>query len=419
MSPLDDDTSVLSTRTVYEEHSDDLRVEARSLKFEGLGVHRSLSSASPAFLSTGFASGSDTSKLRFYLIDPLASPALLRSEIPLSFTSKQTVSVSRLAIADVLAGISDKVVVIVGPCSIHNPQEAKEYAALLKQASKGLEYLVVIMRAYFEKPRTTVGWKGLINDPEIDGSYSINAGLRLARTLLSEITHSGVPVGCELLDTISPQFLSDCISWGAIGARTTESQLHRELASGMSFPVGFKNGTDGGLTVAVDAMRSASHPHAFLGVTKSGLAAIVRTKGNQDLHVILRGGSKGTNYDAESVQSAAQQVQKISSTDIPFLPAVMIDCSHANSRKDHNNQPKVIASVCEQLKKGEKGILGVMIESNLEAGSQKTPNGKNGLKRGVSITDACVDWKTTQTMLKDLNEAVKARRALNGAPKLH
>ncbi|SCV73154.1 BQ2448_7079 [Microbotryum intermedium] len=398
MSPLDDDTSVLSTRSVYEEHSDDLRVEA---------------------------------------IDPLASPALLRSEIPLSFTSKQTISASRLAVADVLAGISDKVVVIVGPCSIHNPQEAKEYAALLKQEAKGLDHLVVIMRAYFEKrktlttfvlflvawhstqPRTTVGWKGLINDPEIDGSYSINAGLRLARTLLSEITHSGVPVGCELLDTISPQFLSDCISWGAIGARTTESQLHRELASGMSFPVGFKNGTDGGLTVAVDAMRSASHPHAFLGVTKSGLAAIVRTKGNQDLHVILRGGSKGTNYDAESVQSAAQQVQKISTSEIPFLPAVMVDCSHANSQKDHKNQPKAIASVCEQLKKGENGIMGVMIESNLEAGSQKTPNGKNGLKRGVSITDACVDWKTTQAMLKDLNEAVKARRALNGAPKTH
>ncbi|ORY72925.1 hypothetical protein BCR35DRAFT_153469 [Leucosporidium creatinivorum] len=384
--------SVASERSVYEQDGDDLRIEA---------------------------------------LEPLASPALLRSELPLSWTSKNTISAARIAVSEVLSGASDKVVVIVGPCSIHNPAEAKEYAALLKEEAKSLPNLVVIMRAYFEKPRTTVGWKGLINDPEIDGSFSINKGLRIARSLLADITDSGMPVGCELLDTISPQFLSDCVSWGAIGARTTESQLHRELASGTSFPIGFKNGTDGSLSVAVDAMRSASHPHAFLGVTESGLAAIVRTKGelprscslavftnlaahtgNRDLHVILRGGTKGTNFDSVSVKAAAASVGKISTAEIPFLPAAMVDASHANSSKDHNNQPKVIANVCEQLAAGERGIMGVMIESNLEAGNQKTPTGKVGLRRGVSITDACVDWETTKPMLRGLNDAVAARRTL-------
>ncbi|KAI5476174.1 3-deoxy-8-phosphoheptulonate synthase [Pseudohyphozyma bogoriensis] len=353
--------------------------------------------------------------LRILGFDPLVQPALLRAEIPLSRASKQVISQARFAVAEILAGFSDKIVVIVGPCSIHNPDEAKEYAALLKKEAEGLPNLVVLMRAYFEKPRTTVGWKGLINDPEIDGSFAINRGLRLARTLLSEITNSGVPVGCELLDTISPQFLSDCVSWGAIGARTTESQLHRELASGVSFPIGFKNGTDGGLGVAVDAMRSASHPHAFLGVTESGLAAIVRTRGNKDLHVILRGGSKGTNYDSESVKAAAASVAKVVSPETPFLPAVMVDASHANSQKDHNNQPKVVDSVCEQLKAGEKGIMGVMVESNLEAGAQKAPNGKVGLKKGISITDACIDWETTKACLKKLDEAVAARRKVNAS----
>lgn len=322
---------------------------------------------------------------------------------------------------------------------------------------------------FFLQPRTTVGWKGLINDPDINGSFQINKGLRIARGLLAEITASGVPVACELLDTISPQYLADIISWGAIGARTTESQLHRELASGVSFPIGafgpsflalraftdsllffsssprifppscalpslpsfclffppsfflssrplhlyhfpsspltgFKNGTDGSLGVAVDAMRSASHPHSFLGVTESGIAAIVRTAGNRDVHVILRGGSRGTNYDEPSVNDAASQVKKITSAESPFLPAVMVDASHANSSKDHRNQPKVIKSVCEQLTKGSEAIMGVMVESNLEEGAQKAPNGREGLKRGVSITDACVDWQTTKGLLRDLSE---------------
>ncbi|GAA5899575.1 hypothetical protein JCM6882_001154 [Rhodosporidiobolus microsporus] len=348
--------------------------------------------------------------LNIAAIEPLIQPALLKAEIPLSDASKRTISRSRAQVASVLRGESDKLVVVVGPCSIHNVDEAKEYAALLKEEAKKCPELVVLMRAYFEKPRTTVGWKGLINDPDINGTFQINKGLRIARTLLSEITGSGVPVACELLDTISPQYLADVISWGAIGARTTESQLHRELASGTSFPIGFKNGTDGSLGVAVDAMRSASHPHSFLGVTEQGIAAIVRTHGNRDVHVILRGGSRGTNYDTDSVNSAAAQVKKIATSELPFLPAVMVDASHANSQKDHRNQPKVIASVCEQLNAGSTGIMGVMVESNLEEGAQKAPNGREGLKRGVSITDACVDWPTTQKLLHDLNAAILARR---------
>ncbi len=271
------------------------------------------------------------------------------------------------------------------------------------------EGLLVVMRAYFEKPRTTVGWKGLINDPDINGTFQINRGLKIARNLLVDLTAQGVPVACEVLDTISPQYTSDLYSWGAIGARTTESQLHRELVSGLSMPVGFKNGTDGGLGVAVDAIRASSQPHAFMGVNEQGLAAIVRTVGNADLHIVHRGGSKGTNYDAASVASSKTQLKSA----LPDRhPSIMIDCSHGNSNKDYRNQPKVVDSIAEQLANGEDAITGVMIESHLNEGKQSEP--KNGnvdeLKYGVSITDGCVGWETTVEMLDKLNAAVLKRR---------
>ncbi|KAN0079981.1 hypothetical protein V8E55_009547 [Tylopilus felleus] len=336
--------------------------------------------------------------------DPLVQPALLRHEITPTEASQLTIASARYNSARVLAGHDDRVLVIVGPCSIHSPEQALEYAKLLKDKIPTWDNLIIIMRSYL----TTVGWKGLINDPDIDGSFQINKGLRKARQLLCDLTDLGVPVGSELLDTISPQYLADLISWGAIGARTTESQLHRELASGVSFPIGFKNGTDGSVSVAIDAMRSASNPHAFMGVTEHGLAAIVKTRGNRDVHVILRGGTKGPNYASEHVAAAAKAIEKARPKN---HPSIMIDCSHGNSQKNHNNQPKVLDDICSQLAAGSKTITGVMIESNINAGRQDVPSeGPSGLKHGVSITDACVDWQTTVTMLDKLNEAVGQRR---------
>ncbi|KAH9964956.1 hypothetical protein BC827DRAFT_902279 [Russula dissimulans] len=333
--------------------------------------------------------------------DPLIQPALLRHEIQFTAESQRTIASARYHAARVLAGHDDRVVVVVGPCSIHSPDQALDYAKLLKDKLPSWPNLLIIMRAYLCKPRTTVGWKGLINDPAIDGSFQINKGLRLARQLLCDLTHLGIPVGSELLDTISPQYLNDLVSWGAIGARTTESQLHRELASGVSFPIGFKNGTDGSITVAVDAMRSSSNPHAFMGVTGQGIAAIVKTRGNQDLHVILRGGTKGPNFAAEHVREAVATIAKARSR---HHPSIMIDCSHGNSQKNHNNQPKVLDDICSQLRSGDKNITGVMIESHINAGRQDVPDeGPAGLKYGVSITDACVDWQTTVGMLDRLN----------------
>ncbi|THV00606.1 3-deoxy-7-phosphoheptulonate synthase [Dendrothele bispora CBS 962.96] len=362
----------------------------------------------------------DHSKVTDYLqdrrvlgYDPLIQPALLRHEIVSSPQSHRTIASARFSASQILAGSDDRVLVIVGPCSIHSPSQAIEYAKLLKAKIPSWDNLLIVMRAYFEKPRTTVGWKGLINDPEIDGSFKINKGLRTARKLLCDLTDLGVPVGSELLDTISPQYISDLISWGAIGARTTESQLHRELASGVSFPIGFKNGTDGSVSVSIDAMLSASNPHAFMGVTPQGLAAIVKTRGNKDVHVILRGGSRGTNYHAEAVKEAAGQIEK----KLGGLggggrkASVMIDCSHGNSQKNHLNQPKVLNSICSQLEAGETAITGVMIESNIHAGRQDVPvEGPAGLKDGVSITDACVDFDMTVEMLDGLNKAVAKRR---------
>ncbi|KAJ3981891.1 3-deoxy-7-phosphoheptulonate synthase [Lentinula detonsa] len=339
--------------------------------------------------------------------DPLVQPALLRHEITSSANSHRTIASARYSAASILSGHDDRVLVIVGPCSIHSPEQALEYARMLKAKVPTWPNLLIVMRAYlYEKPRTTVGWKGLINDPDINGTFKINKGLRAARQLLCDLTDLGVPVGSELLDTISPQYIADLISWGAIGARTTESQLHRELASGVSFPIGFKNGTDGSVTVAIDAMHSASNPHAFMGVTEQGLASIVKTRGNQDVHVILRGGTKGPNFSTEHIKDAAKTILKKQK-----FASIMVDCSHGNSQKNHNNQPRVLQDVCDQLSAGERNITGVMIESNINDGRQDVPSaGPTALKHGVSITDACVDFDTTVDMLNKLNEAVLKRR---------
>ncbi|KAI8138961.1 3-deoxy-7-phosphoheptulonate synthase [Fennellomyces sp. T-0311] len=337
----------------------------------------------------------------------LLSPNFISEEFPLSEKSSETVLTAREEIAQVLHKKDDRLLVIVGPCSIHDVLAAKEYALLLLAAKKRYENeLVIVMRSYFEKPRTTVGWKGLINDPDIDGSYNINKGLRIGRGLLCELTKMGMPVAVELLDTISPQYMADLISWGAIGARTTESQLHRELASGSSFPIGFKNGTDGNLNIAIDAIRAAAAPHHFLGITRQGVTAITHTLGNPDSHVILRGGSGGPNYDEESILEARRQLEKAK------LPtSIMVDCSHGNSSKDHRNQPKVAKVLADQIAQGQDAITGVMLESHLHEGKQSVPDeGAVALKYGISITDACIDWETTEEVLECLADAVKARR---------
>ncbi|KNG49705.1 phospho-2-dehydro-3-deoxyheptonate aldolase-like protein [Stemphylium lycopersici] len=340
--------------------------------------------------------------------DPLIPPQLLAHEIPIPAHAEKVVLQGRKDAASIITQKDDRLLVMVGPCSLHDPELAIEYCQRLKAlADKLQDNLCIIMRAYLEKPRTTVGWKGLINDPDIDESYKINKGLRVSRKLFVDLTSSGMPIASEMLDTISPQFLADLISLGAIGARTTESQLHRELASGLSFPIGFKNGTDGGLTVAVDAIGAAAAKHHFMGVTKQGLAAITRTAGNEHCFVILRGGSKGTNYDKDSIKAAREALNK------KGLPEVMmVDCSHGNSNKNHRNQPLVAKDIADQIRNGETGIVGVMIESNINEGNQKVPpEGPSGLKKGVSITDACIDWDSTVDTLENLAAAVAERRA--------
>ncbi|OJK05350.1 hypothetical protein ASPACDRAFT_21430 [Aspergillus aculeatus ATCC 16872] len=340
--------------------------------------------------------------------DPLLSPQFLQTEIPAPARALEAVRAGRNQAIEIIEQRDDRLLVVVGPCSIHDPETALEYARRLKELSEKLSGdLCVIMRAYLEKPRTTVGWKGLINDPDIDETYNINKGLRVSRRLYADLTGMGLPIASEMLDTISPQYLADLISLGAIGARTTESQLHRELASGLSFPIGYKNGTDGNLTVAIDAIGAAAHPHRFLGVTKQGLAAITKTSGNEHGFVILRGGNKGTNYDRESIKAAREALHGKKQREV-----VMVDCSHGNSNKNHRNQPLVAKEVGDQLREGQDAIIGVMIESNINEGNQKVPpEGPSGLRKGVSITDACIDWETTVTVLEDLADAVRARRA--------
>ena len=343
--------------------------------------------------------------LRIGAVRPLITPALLQEWLPTPPAAQALVESSRAALSRVLHGQDDRLIVVVGPCSIHDHDQAMDYAQRLKEQADALaDDLLVVMRVYFEKPRTTVGWKGYINDPHLDGSFAINEGLELARRLLLDVLAVGLPVGTEFLDLLSPQFISDLVSWGAIGARTTESQSHRQLASGLSCPVGFKNGTDGGVRVAADALLAAQAPHAFMGMTKMGVAAVFETSGNADCHVILRGGSKGTNYGAAEVEAACAMLRASG-----LREQVMIDLSHANSSKQHRRQIEVAEDVASQIAAGERRITGVMIESHLEEGRQDLVAGQP-LKHGVSITDACIGFDQTGPVLRRLAEAVRARR---------
>ena len=348
----------------------------------------------------------DTTRIddtRIDAVRPLITPALLMESLPVSEATLALVESSREAIARVLHGQDSRLIVIVGPCSIHDHDQALDYAARLKAAAAPLaDALLVVMRTYFEKPRTTVGWKGYINDPHLDGSFAINEGLQRARRLLLAIVESGLPVGTEFLDLLSPQFISDLVAWGAIGARTTESQSHRQLASGLSCPVGFKNGTDGGVKVAVDAIAAAAAPHAFMGMTKMGQAAIFETRGNADCHVILRGG-KRPNYANQDVDAACALLRAAGQRE-----QVMIDVSHANSEKQHRRQVDIGADIASRIQAGERRITGVMIESHLEEGRQDLMAGQP-LRPGVSITDACIGWAQTEPLLLGLAQAVRAR----------
>ena len=350
----------------------------------------------------------DTTRIddtRIAAVRALVSPAVLLEELPVTAEIEALVETTRGAIGAVLHGSDDRLVVVVGPCSIHDHAQAMQYARLLKPLADELaDDLIVVMRVYFEKPRTTVGWKGYINDPRLDGSFRINEGLRRARELLLEISALGLPAGTEFLDLLSPQYVSDLIAWGAIGARTTESPSHRQLASGLSCPVGFKNGTDGGVQVAADALVSAAAPHSFMGMTKMGVAAIFETRGNADGHVILRGG-KVPNYDGAHVEAACTALRKAG-----LREQVMVDCSHANSAKQHRRQIDVAADVALQVAGGEQRIIGVMVESHLQEGRQDLKQGA-ALKPGLSITDACIGWVDTVPLLRQLAAAVQQRRA--------
>lgn len=345
-----------------------------------------------------------TDDLRIRGTRELRAPEELSQLLPVSEMAAKTVTRCRSDVRDILQGRDDRLVVVVGPCSIHDPDAALEYADRLAKMSQSLSsQLCIVMRVYFEKPRTTIGWKGLINDPTMDNTFQINEGLEIARQLLSDINDKGLPAGVEYLDLISPQYIADFVGWGAIGARTTESQGHRELASGLSCPVGFKNGTAGSVQIAVDAIGAARGAHNFLSVTKEGNSAIFQTAGNEDCHIILRGGKAHTNYDAASIDDACASLVKAG------LPErVMVDCSHANSRKLHRRQGYVCRDICAQLNDGDKRIMGVMIESNLVEGSQNPSN--KPLVRGQSVTDACLAWDDTVPLLKQLAESVEARR---------
>ncbi len=338
----------------------------------------------------------NTNNLNVTSTMPLATPRQLKQELPMTDAAAETVIVGRREIRGILDGSDPRLAVIVGPCSIHDPDAALEYARrLVAMREKYAETLAIIMRVYFEKPRTTVGWKGLIYDPHLDGSDAIGEGLRIARKLLLQINDMGLPCASEFLDPVIPQYTAELISWAAIGARTTESQTHREMCSGLSMPVGFKNSTEGNLQIAIDAMVSSQHPHTFLGVDQDGVTSLVRTKGNPWSHIVLRGGRERPNYDEISIGDTLAALRAAGQRE-----QVMIDCSHANSRKDHNRQCQVLESVVSQRERGTGGIMGVMLESNLNAGKQKMAATLAELQYGVSITDACIDWATTEELLE-------------------
>jgi 3-deoxy-7-phosphoheptulonate synthase len=337
-----------------------------------------------------------TSNLRIRSLQPIIAPTDLKQVFPITEHAADFVTRSREQITDIIRGRDRRLMAVVGPCSIHDPKAALEYAGRLAKLAKELDdQLFLVMRVYFEKPRTTVGWKGLINDPDLNGSHQISKGLGVARALKCAITDLGLPVAGEMLDPITPHYLADLISWGAIGARTTESQTHREMASGLSFPVGFKNGTDGNLQIAIDAIKAALAPHSFIGINNEGLTSIVQTVGNPDVHIVLRGGNDRPNYLPEDITRTEALLSKSG-----LNPAIMVDCSHANSCKDHNRQEEVLTNVCAQITAGNRSICAVMIESNLEAGNQSIPADLTQLKYGVSVTDKCVDWATTERMLR-------------------
>lgn len=347
----------------------------------------------------------ETNNLKVTHVEPIISPFNLKQVFPLSEQGAIFVNNSRNTIKAILQGQDPRLMAIVGPCSIHDDKAALEYAQRLAKLARDLrEQIFIIMRVYFEKPRTTVGWKGLINDPDLDGTHRISKGLGIARQLFCAITELELPIASEMLDPITPQYLADTISWGAIGARTTESQTHREMSSGLSFPVGFKNGTDGSLQIALDAMAAACNPHSFLGINFEGRTSIVQTTGNPDVHIVLRGGNESPNYYPEDIRRTAMQLKQ------RHLPsAIMVDCSHANSYKDHNRQKEVLDSVVKQLVENPGSITGVMIESNLKAGNQPIPDDLSQLKYGVSITDKCIDWETTVEMLTHTADSLAQR----------
>jgi 3-deoxy-7-phosphoheptulonate synthase len=342
-----------------------------------------------------------TQNLRVVKTEPLVPPTALKAELPASEAIYAGVVEARATIREMIAGRDRRLLAIVGPCSIHDPDAALEYAGRLARVRRAVQgEIEVMMRVYFEKPRTTIGWKGLINDPHLNGTHDMQLGLRLARKLLLDINALGLPAGTELLDPITPQYLADLISWTAIGARTTESQTHREMASGLSMPVGFKNSTEGNLEIAVNAMESARHPHAFLGINQDGQTSIIHTQGNSDTHLILRGG-RNPNYDSETIRASQALLAKAG------LPTqLMVDCSHGQTKKDYTRQPKVLADVVAQIDGGERAIMGFMLESHLNAGNQAIENGGDGLAYGVSITDACIDWDTTERCLTEAAAAL-------------